>query len=83
VWVHNAKDCREAIERATGEKSSDGWICIAEFPLDQLAIENARMKAALKFISQCENLKDARNAALQAGVCAGVESAAQRQDKPQ
>jgi hypothetical protein len=31
LWVHNAKDCREAKERATGEKCSDGWINIAEF----------------------------------------------------
>lgn len=30
VWVHNAKDCREARERATGEKCSEGWINIAE-----------------------------------------------------
>ena len=31
IWVHNAKDCREARERATGEKSSEGWINIAEY----------------------------------------------------
>lgn len=31
LWVHNAKDCREARERATGEKCSDGWINIAEY----------------------------------------------------
>ena len=31
VWVHNAQDCREARERATGEKCSPGWINIAEF----------------------------------------------------
>lgn len=31
VWAHNAKDCREAKERITGSKCSDGWIAIAEF----------------------------------------------------
>ena len=31
LWVHNAKDCREARERATGKKCSDGWIFIAEY----------------------------------------------------
>lgn len=31
LWVHNAKDVREARERATGEKCSDGWINIAEY----------------------------------------------------
>jgi len=31
LWVHNAKDCRESKERATGEKCSDGWISVAEF----------------------------------------------------
>lgn len=31
IWTHNAKDCREAKERKTGEKCSEGWICIAEF----------------------------------------------------
>lgn len=30
LLVHNAKDCREARERVTGEKCSDGWINIAE-----------------------------------------------------
>lgn len=30
LWVHNAKDCREARERITGKKVSDGWINIAE-----------------------------------------------------
>lgn len=29
VWIHNAKDCREARERA-GIKSSEGWVNIAE-----------------------------------------------------
>jgi hypothetical protein len=31
LFVHNALDCREAMERATGEKVSAGWINIAEF----------------------------------------------------
>lgn len=31
ITVHNAADCREAKERATGEKCSEGWINIAEF----------------------------------------------------
>lgn len=31
LWVHNAKDCREARERATGEKCGDGWVNIAEY----------------------------------------------------
>lgn len=31
LWVHNAKDCREAEERITGEKCSDGWVNIAEY----------------------------------------------------
>ena len=30
VMAHNAKDCREAIERQTGKKCSSGWITIAE-----------------------------------------------------
>lgn len=30
VLTHNAKDCREAHERSTGKKSSDGWVIIAE-----------------------------------------------------
>lgn len=36
-----------------------------------VALENDRLIAALKFISQCEELKEARNTALQAGICAG------------
>jgi hypothetical protein len=31
LWAHNAKDCREAMERITGEQSSDGWVLIAEY----------------------------------------------------
>jgi hypothetical protein len=31
LWVHNAWDNREAKERASGEKCSDGWINFAEF----------------------------------------------------
>lgn len=34
--------------------------------------ENNRMREALKFISGCENLKEARQAALQAGICASI-----------
>ena len=30
VWVHNAKDCREAEERITGEGTGEGWVVIAE-----------------------------------------------------
>jgi len=30
IWTHNAKDCREAKERQTGEKCSEGWVTIAE-----------------------------------------------------
>lgn len=31
VWTHNAKDCREASERRTGERCSAGWVNIAEY----------------------------------------------------
>lgn len=31
LWAHNAADCREAKERMTGEKCSEGWINIAEY----------------------------------------------------
>ncbi len=31
LWAHNAKDCREAKERFTEGKASEGWIVIAEF----------------------------------------------------
>lgn len=35
LWIHNAADCREAHERITGEKCSDGWVLIAEFRGDR------------------------------------------------
>lgn len=31
LWVHHAKDCREARERVTGTGCSDGWVNVAEF----------------------------------------------------
>lgn len=31
LWTHNAKDCREAKERVTGEQVSEGWVLIAEY----------------------------------------------------
>lgn len=34
MWVHHATDCREAHERVTGEKCSEGWINIAEYVLN-------------------------------------------------
>lgn len=30
IFAHNAKDCREAAERQTGQGCSEGWINIAE-----------------------------------------------------
>jgi hypothetical protein len=30
-WTHNAKDCRERLERQTGEQVSEGWVMIAEY----------------------------------------------------
>ena len=30
LWVHNAKDCREAKERMTDEQCSEGWVNIRE-----------------------------------------------------
>jgi hypothetical protein len=30
VYTHNAKDCREASERHTGEQSSEGWVLVRE-----------------------------------------------------
>lgn len=31
IFVHNAGDTREKLERITGEQCSDGWINIAEY----------------------------------------------------
>jgi len=31
VWQHNAKDCRDARERVTGNNTGDLWIIIAEY----------------------------------------------------
>ncbi len=31
IWVHNAKDCREARERVTGERRGPGWDHIVEY----------------------------------------------------
>jgi hypothetical protein len=39
LWVHNARDCREAKERATGVKCSDGWVTIAEYVEPTITIE--------------------------------------------
>lgn len=30
LWAHNAKDCREARERITGKRCSEGWLTLAE-----------------------------------------------------
>lgn len=34
IWAHNAKDCREAMERITGEGCSDGWIIVPEIVIE-------------------------------------------------
>lgn len=31
IWVHNAKDCREVLERQLGRRCSEGWIIILEY----------------------------------------------------
>lgn len=47
LWVHNAADCREARERITGQKCSDGWVNVAECPAldagDQQGTDAKRM----------------------------------------
>jgi hypothetical protein len=34
LFIHHAKDCRESIERKTGETHSEGWVLIAEYISD-------------------------------------------------
>ena len=48
VWLHHAKDCREAHERQNGEQCSEGWVNIREeIPAFTPATVRAAMRDAL------------------------------------
>lgn len=64
-------ECVKCDDDAIGICWSSGAAEQIEAVIAPILKENMRLIMALKFIEGCEDLKSARNAAQQAGICAG------------